>query len=381
MGNNISNVDSKPVVIILGGLVTSSSILAVWFFYDRINRATRFDNLKETNCNIEQLNSAIDILRKEIEELKAASSKVDLNIEKDEDCKSKKSFKVVRFKNTLSYMSSTSDVEYQSAWSDNEGSTEEFFDFPENDLGDQINITNISSEAIDLFDKVDSLLEGSSADHEVAFRLLTDHESEFDCNVEFLWRIAKSCRMAAQASPDPNRQKELSFKAVDWAKKALSADEANAEANKWFAISLGATSCYVSVSEKIRNGVLFKEYIDKAIQINPSDYLLHHLLGRFSFEVSSLSWIERKVAAALFKDIPSGSIEEALSHFLHSDKLRAKPSKTNSLYIAKCFIQLGKYDQAMHWINLALPISVMTTEDQSSHDELLILHSKYNSYL
>jgi hypothetical protein len=38
-------------------------------------------------------------------------------------------------------MSSTSDVEYQSAWSDNEGSTEEFFDFPENDLGDQINIT------------------------------------------------------------------------------------------------------------------------------------------------------------------------------------------------------------------------------------------------
>jgi hypothetical protein len=141
MGNNISNVDSKPVVIILGGLVTSSSILAVWFFYDRINRATRFDNLKETNCNIEQLNSAIDILRKEIEELKAASSKVDLNNEKDEDCKSKKSFKVVRFKNTLSYMSSTSDVEYQSAWSDNEGSTEEFFDFPENDLGDQINIT------------------------------------------------------------------------------------------------------------------------------------------------------------------------------------------------------------------------------------------------
>jgi hypothetical protein len=105
MGNNISNVDSKPVVIILGGLVTSSSILAVWFFYDRINRATRFDNLKETNCNIEQLNSAIDILRKEIEELKAASSKVDLNNEKDE------------------------------------GSTEEFFDFPENDLGDQINIT------------------------------------------------------------------------------------------------------------------------------------------------------------------------------------------------------------------------------------------------
>ena len=140
MGNKIS-VDSKPIIVIISGLVTSSSVLAIWFFYDRISRATRLDNLKETNCNVEQLNSAIDILRKEIEELKAASSKVYLNNENDEDCKSKKSLKVVRFKNTLSYMSSTSDVDYQSAWSDNEGSTEEFFDFPENDLADQINTT------------------------------------------------------------------------------------------------------------------------------------------------------------------------------------------------------------------------------------------------
>ena len=29
-----------------------------------------------------------------------------------------------------------------------------------------------------MFDKVDSLLEGSSADHEVAFKLLTEHENE-----------------------------------------------------------------------------------------------------------------------------------------------------------------------------------------------------------
>lgn len=139
MGNKIS-VDSKPIIVILSGLVTSSSVLVIWFFFDRINRATRLDNLKETNCNVEQLNSAIDILRKEIEELKAASSKVYLSNENDEDYKSKKSFKVVRFKNTPSYMSSTSDVDYQSAWSDNEGSNEEFFDFPENDLSDQMNI-------------------------------------------------------------------------------------------------------------------------------------------------------------------------------------------------------------------------------------------------
>ncbi|XP_057368296.1 regulator of microtubule dynamics protein 2-like isoform X2 [Daphnia carinata] len=202
---------------------------------------------------------------------------------------------------------------------------------------------------------------------------------KFGCNVEYLWRVAKSCRMSAQASCDIEKQKELSFKAVDWARRALAADESNAEANKWFAISLGATSCYCSVSEKIRNGVLFKQHIDKAIEINPSDYLLHHLLGRFSFEVSSLSWIERKVATALFRDIPSGSVQEALSKFMLSEKLRAEPWKTNSLYIAKCFIHLGEYAQAMHWINRALPIPVVTPEDRLSQDELVVLSAKYNS--
>ena len=99
--------------------------------------------------------------------------------------------------------------------------------------------TSLLDEAIELFDKVDSLLEGSSADHEIAFGLLAGYESEvvifawliakflqiincfflffsfsmqFKHNVEFLWRITKSCRMAAQASCDSNRQKELSYK-------------------------------------------------------------------------------------------------------------------------------------------------------------------------
>ncbi|KAK4037826.1 putative Regulator of microtubule dynamics protein 2/sw [Daphnia magna] len=378
MGNKIS-VDSKPVFGILAGLISSS--LAIWLFYERISRATRLDSLKETNYNIAQLHSAIDSLRKEIEDLKATKSlKTDLNSEIDEDSKSKKSFKVVRFKKTLSYLSSTSDADYQSAWSDCEGQTEEFFDFPENDaLAEQIESNSSAKEAIDLFDKVDSLLEGSSDDYKIAFGLLTDHESEFGCNVEYLWRAAKSCRMSAQASSDAKMQKELSFKAVDWAQRALAADESNAEANKWFAISLGATSCYCSVSEKIRNGVLFKEHIDKAIEISPSDYLLHHLLGRFSFEVSSLSWIERKVATALFKNIPNGSVEEALSKFMLSEKLRAEPWKTNSLYIAKCFIKLGENAQAMHWINLALAIPVVTPEDRLSQDELVALSAKYNS--
>lgn len=144
MGNNVT-VHSKPAIyaIAVGFVSFTSSFAAFWFFY-RVNRATRLDNLRETSYNVEQLSSAIEVLRKEIEELKAAkSSKLDSNSGIDEDFKSTKSCKVVRFKNSLSYLSSSSDVEeYQSAWSDNETlSAEEFFDFPENEILGEENIS------------------------------------------------------------------------------------------------------------------------------------------------------------------------------------------------------------------------------------------------
>ncbi len=45
--------------------------------------------------------------------------------------------------------------------------------------------TSLLDEAIELFDKVDTLLEGSSADHEIAFGLLIGYESEVVMFLEF----------------------------------------------------------------------------------------------------------------------------------------------------------------------------------------------------
>lgn len=37
----------------------------------------------------------------------------------------------------------------------------------------------------------------------------------------------------------------------------------------------------------------------EALEIRPSDADLHHLLGRFKYEVANLSWIEKKVCLIL----------------------------------------------------------------------------------
>jgi hypothetical protein len=50
--------------------------------------------------------------------------------------------------------------------------------------------------------------------------------------------------------------------------------------------------------------------------MNPQEYSLLHMRGRFSYSVANLSWFERKAASALFATPPTATIDEALADFL-----------------------------------------------------------------
>lgn len=69
---------------------------------------------------------------------------------------------------------------------------------------------------------------------------------------------------------------------------------------KWYAILTGCYSQLLPTKEKISSAYRYKEYVEKALELEPSDGLLHHLLGRFKYEVSELSWLERKVPFELY---------------------------------------------------------------------------------
>lgn len=72
--------------------------------------------------------------------------------------------------------------------------------------------------------------------------------------------------------------------------RALELNPESAEIHKWFAILIGSRSELVSTKDKINDGHLFKKHVDEALKIDPKDPSLHHMLGRFAFEVSSLKW-------------------------------------------------------------------------------------------
>jgi len=75
---------------------------------------------------------------------------------------------------------------------------------------------------------------------------------------------------------------------LQYSQRALELDESDAEAHKWFAVTVGSRGEFLSMREKIEDGFLFKQHLDKALTLRPNDPSLHHLLGRFKYEVSIL---------------------------------------------------------------------------------------------
>ncbi|KAF0286652.1 Regulator of microtubule dynamics protein 2 [Amphibalanus amphitrite] len=226
------------------------------------------------------------------------------------------------------------------------------------------------------YEKVDQCID----EHPLqAVQALEQRKAEFQNRAGWLWRMAKGHRLVALQTKDADKRKAELYKAIAFAERAL-AKKPSAEAHKWYGVSVGARSEFGTVQEKIKDGFTFKEHIDKAVKLNPKDPVLHHLLGRFNYEVSGLSWIERRAAAALFGSVPQSTTEEALQCLLKAEELSKKPWLENRYIIARCYIDDKKYKDAIKWIDKAVKCAVTSELDDAIIKEVKTLQAKYGSY-
>ncbi|KAF2354329.1 Tetratricopeptide-like helical domain [Trinorchestia longiramus] len=280
-------------------------------------------------------------------------------------------------------------------FSPDEGDTtedEEFYDFmPSDDNEDAANssISNgwsgsSASELTELLRRVDAqFCSGQEEQMQSAYEQLqhaTQHE--FPDNAEVLWRLAKSCRSMAtleEKRGNLDKKKEYIFEAFVHAERSLAINAQNADTHKWYAITSGARGEYLGTRERIESGKVFKRHIDAALAFSPNDATLHHLLGRFCYEISGLTWLERRAAAALFGAVPESSYNEALQHFMSAEDLHASGWKENRLFIAKCLIKLEMEAEVSDWLEKALVLPAATADDMMVDEQVKQMMTKYSS--
>ncbi|VIO98623.1 Uncharacterized protein BM_BM2444 [Brugia malayi] len=178
-----------------------------------------------------------------------------------------------------------------------------------------------------------------------------DSNEEIKTNIDLLWRLGKACFLWANTlqKKDP-KKKLLILEGRTYATSAYTIDENNAEALRWAAILIGSATDFLGPKEKIEQGKIFKAYLDRAIQMQSTEYSLLHSRGRFSYEVANLTWIEKRLCSALFSEVPHGTIDEALSDFLEAEKYSPFAWPENLLYIARCYAVMKNKELAKKYL-------------------------------
>jgi hypothetical protein len=61
---------------------------------------------------------------------------------------------------------------------------------------------------------------------------------------------------------------------------------------------------FVDTSTKVANAHKFRKHAEEALRLAPNDSTVHHMLGRWCFEVAGVSASKRWLAGRLYGDLP-----------------------------------------------------------------------------
>lgn len=224
-----------------------------------------------------------------------------------------------------------------------------------------------------LLERIDRLRQGGESDKRESLNVLLEQRDEFGQSSEFLWRLTRAYCDVHDISVTQEEKKTHAECGKTVGEEAIKANPKCAESHQWYAIMCGILAEYDTIQNKIKNGYIFKDHLDKAIELKPQDPLSYYLLGRWCYAVAQLSWIERKVAATLFGEPPSATVEDALKNFLKVEELHPAYSKLNYVFLAKCYKDLGQVGKAKKMFEAASSMNTVSKEDEEAQKELDLL--------
>ena len=154
-----------------------------------------------------------------------------------------------------------------------------------------------------------------------------------------------SCRIGNR---ERNRDQKIAlFRAgYRYAQDAYRLDSVNSEVNIAMAFSLARMALIQSGKEKVAAANDIKRFAGQALRSDPRNYKAWHILGRWNYEVSDLSIIERTLARWFFGALPEASLDDAIRDYEKSMQL--KPDfLLNYFELARAYRREGRKNMAI----------------------------------
>jgi len=177
-----------------------------------------------------------------------------------------------------------------------------------------------------------------------------------------------NCSIGARQT-DKNAKANYYNEAQTYAQKALVADPNNADANYAMAVLAGKMTEIEPEKKKVTEYVRqTKLYGDKAIAINPNHAKANYVVGKWHYEMVTLSWIKKAAVKTLYGGLPKGDIDSAI---LYMEKCRVLDQYfvRNYLDLAKAYQYKSQPAKAIEVLNKLVKLPNRTADDAALKEE------------
>lgn len=185
-----------------------------------------------------------------------------------------------------------------------------------------------------------------------------------------VWRAARAAHDAANVpGVAAGTKKELILEALRLIREAKALAPGVGAVCRWSGTILSAAGAFQGTTEYIKNAFFIRADWEDAVTINPNDASALHLLGRWHYDVATMSWLTRTAAATFFATPPSSTLADAVSHFERAEAISPGFWIANQLWLAKTHYAMGNKAEAVRWAASAVRIAVRTSDDATDHAE------------
>jgi tetratricopeptide (TPR) repeat protein len=140
-------------------------------------------------------------------------------------------------------------------------------------------------------------------------------------------------------------KKELFIESLKWARVAIKEDSTDDINYENISMAFAARITVAGLKGKSMLADSVRIYAEKAIQINPANHRAYHILGRWHYEVSKLSWVVKKLSKLVFRHSPSGSFNLAVEYFNKAIALNNIP--VHHYWLGMSYLESGREEEAL----------------------------------
>jgi tetratricopeptide (TPR) repeat protein len=190
---------------------------------------------------------------------------------------------------------------------------------------------------------------------------------------EALWKASRAMVDIADVIPASDkdikdRQMKMYTEATAIARKAVAANPNDTWGHFQLAASNGKRLLLLGKKEQIDASKAVRAEIDKAIELDPTNHLAYHALGRWHRRMDEIGGAKRVFGSILYGSIPKGSFEESEVNLRKAIELHPE-FVIHYLELGRTLVALKKLDDAAEAFQKCIDLPKTTSKDDVTKEE------------